>query len=172
MLVILPDRKESLRDLEAALSVPMIRELASLDQRTKVELFLPRFKITWGVVDLVAALRVLGIQRAFTQQANFSGINGYEPPDIEALFVSHVLHKAFSEVNEEGTEAAAATAVTTLCLGIDAHLSPPPVFRADHAFLFAIVDAKSGAILFLGRVADPTRESMLQSDRRSDADVD
>ena len=160
MLVLLPDRKEGLRDLEAALSVPMIREFASLDHPTKVELFLPRFKITWGVVDLVAPLRVLGIQRAFTHRADFSGINGCEPPDIDTLFVSHVLHKAFSEVNEEGTEAAAATAVTALCMGIDSDSSPLPVFRADHAFLFAIVEAKSSAILFLGRVADPTRESM------------
>lgn len=159
MVVVLPDRMQGLRDLEAGLSTLLLRELALRTAITEVELFLPRLKISWGAVDLVDPLRGLGIQRAFTQQADFSGINGREPPDREALFVSRVMHKALSEVNEEGTEAAAATATIMLRLGIDRRPVTIPVFRADHPFLFVIVDTKSGAVLFLGRVADPTRET-------------
>jgi serpin B len=157
MLVLLPDRRDGLRDLERSLTVPMLGELMRLRPVRGVELFLPRFTITWGG-DLVRALGTLGIQRAFTrEEADFSGINGRQPPDEDALYVSHVLHKAFSAVNEEGTEAAVATAVEfSLCAGIDPQ-PPPPVFRADHPFLFAIGDGRSGTVLFLGRVVDPTQ---------------
>ena len=90
-------------------------------------------------------------------QADFSGINGYQPPDENALFISAIFHKAFVEVNEEGTEAAAATAME-MQWGSIMNFDPPPIpiFRADHPFLFAILDRVSGAILFLGRMADPT----------------
>jgi len=100
--------------------------------------------------------------KAFVRaHADFSGINGHKPPHEDSLFISAVYHKAFAEVNEEGTEAAAATAVLTPCTAAPGASKPPPVpiFRADHPFLFAIRDRQSGAILFLGRIADPTRES-------------
>lgn len=93
-------------------------------------------------------------------QADFSGINGYKPPDEKALFISDVFHKAFVDVNEEGTEAAAATAIVMIEAMAMAYKPPPiPIFRADHPFLFAIRDRVSGAILFLGRITDPTRGS-------------
>ena len=102
-------------------------------------------------------LIALGMPMAFDRlTADFSGINGLRAPHADALFISTVVHKAFVEINEEGAEAAAATAVEMkACAGL-----PPPVvtFRADHPFLFAIRDTRSGAILFLGRVADPTME--------------
>jgi serpin B len=86
--------------------------------------------------------------------ADFSGISGQTPPHEDSLILSAVFHQACVEVNEEGAEAAAATAAVMMC-----GAAPPPVvtFRADHPFLFAIRDTTSGAILFLGRVADPTR---------------
>jgi serpin B len=93
-------------------------------------------------------------------QADFSGINGCRPPQEEAFSISAVLHKALVEVNEKGTEAAAATAVaapTGAALG-PSRPQPIPVVRADHPFLFAIRDRSSGGILFLGRLTDPTRE--------------
>ena len=81
--------------------------------------------------------------------ADFSGINGERD-----LFLSAVIHKAFVDVNEEGTEAAAATGavvnVTSIQLPVET-----PVFRADHPFVFAIRDNKSGCLLFLGRLTDP-----------------
>ena len=159
MLVLLPDKKDGLRDLEKKLSSRMLHDcVAKMRFHEQLELFLPRFRATWGTIDLGAQLRALGMPLAFARsQADFSGINGHEPPHEDSLFISGVLHKAFVEVNEEGTEAAAA--------GVGMYLTgtskppPVPIFRADHPFLFAIRDRKSSAILFLGRVADPTRES-------------
>jgi len=88
------------------------------------------------------------------KRADFSLMNGKRPGDAQALHISDVIHKAFVECNEEGTEAAAATAVVMKRKGMARHMAPP-VFRADHPFLFLIRDLRSGAILFLGRVVDP-----------------
>jgi serpin B len=160
MLVFLPDRKEGLRDLEKALSVQMLSDCIARMRTRQVKLFLPRFKITWGTVDMCDSLKALGMTLAFERfQADLSGINGRKAPDEEALFISGVFHKAFVETNEEGTEAAAATASVMTGSSLLRSKPPPvPIFRADHPFLFAIRDHKSGAILFLGRIADPTRE--------------
>jgi serpin B len=158
MLVLLPDKKDGLRDLEKKLSSQMLHDCVAKMHFCELELFLPRFRATWGTIDLGAQLRALGMRLAFARsQADFSGINGHVPPHEDSLFISGVVHKAFVEVNEEGTEAAAA--------GVGVYLAgtskppPVPIFRADHPFLFAIRDRKSGVILFLGRLADPTPES-------------
>ena len=93
----------------------------------------------------------------FSLDADFSGINGLGPGTAESLVVTSVFHKAFVDVNERGTEAAAATAVGFIA-GAAAPRGQPepvPVFRADHPFVFAIRDKASGAILFLGRITDP-----------------
>jgi len=160
MLVLLPDQKEGLRDLEQALSVQTLNDCVARMNVRPIELFLPRFKMIWGTVDMCTCLKALGMTLAFDRsQADLSGINGRQAPSQEALFISRVLHKAFVEVNEEGTEAAAATAIN-MTLGMAVSLSNRvPVFRADHPFLVAVRDRKSGTILFLGRVADPTREN-------------
>jgi serpin B len=73
------------------------------------------------------------------------------------LFFSAVIHKAFVDVNEEGTEAAAATGVIMMRSSAVVRPKVPPVFRADHPFVFLIRDNRNGAILFLGRVNDPTK---------------
>jgi serpin B len=128
----------------------------------EVKLYLPRFKNTWGAVDLKDLFVSLGMTLAFDPfQADFSGINGCPPPREDALFIAAVFHQASVEVNEEGTEAAAATAVAMPPAWATPRRKPPPVpiFRADHPFLFAIRDRGSGAVLFLGRTTDPTRES-------------
>ncbi len=157
MLILLPDRKDGLRDLEKTLSTRMLHEcVAQMDVR-EVKLFFPRFKITWGTVDTRSHLTALGMTLAFTRfQADFSGINGYKPPDEKALFLSAAFHKAFVEVHEEGTEAAAASAYVAPADTAVTKPPPVPIFRADHPFMFAIRDWKSGAILFFGRMADPT----------------
>jgi serpin B len=112
--------------------------------------FLPRFKTT-AEFSLNGALSSMGMSDAFDlKTADFSGMDGKRE-----LFINAVIHKAFVEVNEEGTEAAAATAVPA---GV-ASASPPPVtFRADHPFLFLIRDNKTGGILFIGRVSNPKAE--------------
>lgn len=162
MLILLPDRKDELQDLEKKLSARMLRDCVAEMRIREVKLFLPRFKITWGTVDMRDYLIALGMPLAFTRfQADFSGINGYEPPAEESLFLSAVFHKAFVDVHEEGTEAAAATSVGVMIGSARRPSKPPPipVFRADHPFLFAIRDRKKGAVLFLGRMVDPSRES-------------
>jgi serpin B len=155
MLVLLPADKDGLPNLEKQLSARMLNDCVAQMRNCKIELFLPRFEMTWGTANLRDELRGLGMPLAFARgQADFSGMNGLEPPDDDSLFIDSVGHKAFVEVNEEGTEAAAATAVT-LGARSAARPSPVPVFRADHPFLFAIRDRTSSAILFLGRIANP-----------------
>jgi serpin B len=85
---------------------------------------------------------------AFGGDADFSGMNGKRD-----LFISAVVHKAFVDVNEEGTEAAASTAV--VMSRSSARLEPVASFRADHPFVFLIRDRRTGSILFLGRVMNP-----------------
>lgn len=162
MLVLLPDRKDGLGNLEETLSAQMLDDCMARMGVREVKLYLPRFKVTWGTVNMRDHLTSLGMPLAFTRsQADFSGINGHEPPDEESLFLSAVFHKAFVEVNEEGTEAAASTAVDMGPVAAPRRSKPPPVpiFRADHPFLFAIRDRKSGVILLLGRINDPTQEN-------------
>jgi serpin B len=101
--------------------------------------------------SLASVLASMGMTDAFNPRAaDFSGITGSRD-----LFISAVLHKAFVEVNEEGTEAAAATGVAMKLTSIGPQRTP--VFRADHPFLFLIRDNHLGSILFLGRVMDPSR---------------
>jgi serpin B len=116
----------------------------------EVEVFLPKFTITWGAQSLTNALHKLGMRDAFTRYADFSGMT----PSVgdDKLKVADVLQKAFVKVNEEGTEAAAATAVSTRMESIP---PPPELFRADHPFLFLIQENATGSILFLGRVTEP-----------------
>jgi serpin B len=85
--------------------------------------------------------------------ADFSAITG-----DKSLSISAAIHKAYIDVDEDGTEAAAATAVILRSLAMRQGPPPPPiVFRADHPFIFLIRDNSSGAILFLGRLTDPTK---------------
>ena len=93
----------------------------------------------------------MGMTLAFDgKMADFSRMTGHRN-----LFISAAIHKAFIDVNEEGTEAAAATGVTLMpTSGV---IGDPPVFCADHPFLFLIRDNRSDSILFLGRVTNPTK---------------
>jgi serpin B len=107
-----------------------------------VAIYLPRFTLTWGTFDIRDELVALGMQDAFAPgRADFSGMDG-----TRTLFLSDVFHKAFVDVNEEGTEAAAATAVVALKAVM------PTVFRADRPFLFLIRDGLTGTIVFAGRI--------------------
>jgi serpin B len=145
MLIFLPRERDGLRDLEQSLSGAMIAEAAARLRQQQVDVALPRFKMETEF-ELSKALAGLGMPTAFTEKADFSGIS-----TAEHLFISAVIHKAFVEVNEEGTEAAAATGVV-----VRATAAPmAKTFHADHPFVFVIRDTKSGAILFMGRVADP-----------------
>jgi len=148
MVVLLPKPECGLGKLEAALSTELVRSWLSRLSKQKVEVYLPRFKVEKRFL-LNKQLKDLGMVDAFDQDlADFSGM-----APVRELYISTVIHKAFVEVNEEGTEAAAATAVVMSGKGL---LSDEPhVFRADRPFVFLIRDLRSGCILFMGRLADP-----------------
>jgi serpin B len=123
-------------------------------RRRKVELdvYLPKFKLTCGTLEMKGILQDMGMKEAFTDSADFSGMTGKKE-----LYISKVMHKAFVEVNEEGTEAAAATAVGMTLTAMPLN---PPVFRADRPFIFIIREnAGAQTILFMGRVCNPTLQS-------------
>lgn len=113
-------------------------------------MYFPKFKLEMSF-ELKQTLVAMGMKQAFTGAADFSGIDGEH-----YLMLSAVIHNTFVDVNEAGTEAAAATAVLGRATGMPPR-QPPPVFRADHPFLFLICDRKSGNIMFMGRMLDPTR---------------
>lgn len=145
MLVLLPQARDGLPALETALTAENLALWTQYLERVTVQVALPRFKLS-GEFDLGETLQAMGMVDAFGA-ADFSGMTGQRD-----LFISEVVHKAFVEVNEEGTEAAAATAVL-----MKRSIPPPtPVFRADHPFLFLIRENNTGSVLFLGRVADPS----------------
>ena len=124
--------------------------LAGLAPR-QVSLALPRFRVTTGF-GLRPVLAALGMPLAFSTQADLSGIT-----TAQRLRIDEVVHKAYIDVNEEGTEAAAATAVVIRAMARFAAGDPPVEMIVDRPFLFAITDSRSGLPLFLGRVTDPAQ---------------
>lgn len=155
MIVLLPNRVGGLAKLESALSVSNLNKWVSAIAPQSVEVFLPKFRLTQQFA-LAEVLKSLGMATAFDiSTADFSGIKDMGACIIPLLCISEVLHKAFVEVNEEGTEAAAATAITGYLCSTFHDPVPVPVFRADHPFVFMIRHKESGSILFMGRVANP-----------------
>jgi len=151
MIVLLPDAPDGLPALEKQLTVGQLRQWISNVKTQGVNLYLPRFTMTRDY-SMKKPLQTLGMKQAFVPGgADFTGLS--DAPDAKELFVSAVVHKAFVEVNEEGTEAAAATGVVMKT--VSAPSAPVPTFRADHPFLFLIRHDKTGEILFLGRVHQP-----------------
>jgi serpin B len=149
MLVVLPRKHDGLASLERQWAGGnAYRQVTDgLDHEGMVLLSLPRFKME-AAFKLKPVLCALGAELAFGDHADFSGIGG------GPLRISEVVHKAYVEVNEEGTEAAAATAVGAF--GAAAVPAPKPkVFKADHPFLFFIRDRDTNAVLFSGRLLDP-----------------
>ncbi|MBL7047547.1 MAG: serpin family protein [Candidatus Marinimicrobia bacterium] len=156
MIVILPSQKIGLQGLEKSLSQKQFAKWNSkLRNYEKVDVFLPKFKITWSG-EMSDWLKDAGMETAFKQNADFSGMID---PRLQQtpLYIGAIFQKAFVEVNEKGTEAAAATAilingVITTSVKIP---QPVPVFRADHPFMFFIIEKVNGNILFMGRMERP-----------------
>ncbi|MDD1660997.1 MAG: serpin family protein [Methanomicrobiales archaeon] len=148
MLIILP-KGDTLPPVEDVLTLQMIQEITGALQYQRVNVHLPKFKLETEY-SLSETLGGMGMRSAFDPgAADLSGMDG-----TRNLSISEVFHKAFVEVNEEGTEAAAATAVV---VGLTSAREGPPVpeFNADHPFIFLIRDDQAGTILFLGRVTNP-----------------
>jgi serpin B len=153
MVALLPTERDGMPGLEAALTPELWNSgIAALHERDVIVSF-PKFTFD-SAFKLAGPLQDMEMTDALdVDQADLRGI---ADPPIGNLSISDVLHKTFIDVNEEGTEAAGATAV--VIGGNDALIDPPPppkVFRADHPFLFALRDRHSGSLLFLGRVTDP-----------------
>ncbi len=156
MIVLLPKEVDGLPALEGSLTASDLKQWFSQFRPVpKVIVTIPKFKLT-KQFELQTTLGAMGMPLAFERgTADFSGMTGNRE-----LYISAVIHKAFIDVDEQGTEAAAATAVVmerALALAPDRNRPQPPVFRADHPFLFMIRDNRSGSILFMGRVTDPAK---------------
>ena len=149
MVLFLPRQRNGLSMLESKLNMETMQSLLNSMRMKEIKVFLPRFTFT-SQFSLSSVLKTIGMQDAFDpMKADFTGIS-----KSDKLFIFDVLHKAFVEVNEEGTEAAAATGVI---VGLTCVPAEPVVFRADHPFLFAIRERTAGSILFIGRVYNPAR---------------
>lgn len=149
MVVFVPRQIDGLMGMERGLTAGAMKGHLSQLKPRRVELSLPRFRVT-SQFDLSAALRAMGMVDAFSAEAaDFSGI-----ADVRTLHIQAVMHKAFVDVKEEGTEAAAATAVV-----VGVRMSPvvesPVVVKVDRPFLFMIRDRASSQVLFMGHVVNP-----------------
>ncbi|MBN1809641.1 MAG: serpin family protein [Planctomycetes bacterium] len=149
MVVILPRSPKGLPQVEASLDGDRLNAWIAALRSRSVHVFLPRFTMNCRF-SMGQTLASMGMPSAFDPgAADFSGMTGNRD-----LFISNVVHQAFVDVNEEGTEAAAATAVIMECTCAPAQ---PLVFRADHPFIFLIRDRRTSAILFMGRMTAPER---------------
>ncbi len=155
MLFVLPDARDGLPALERRLDAETLARWAAAPTPQHTEVALPRFRVaperSFALAD---ALKTMGMPLPFQRGvADFTAMAN--PPDPQdRLAISQVFHKAFVDVNEEGTEAAAATAVA-MARGAGMPMLPQARFVADHPFLFFLRDASSGAVLFFGRVVEP-----------------
>lgn len=146
--VIVPDKTDGLAAVEKVLTPALLAECATMP-KAEVRLSLPRFRMEPPAVELKSALEAIGVKSAFAADADFTRMTN------EDLYISSVFHKTFIDVNEDGTEAAAASAAEFRPKNGHPHEVPHMTVRADRPFVFAIQHAASGACLFLGRLSDP-----------------
>jgi serpin B len=153
ILFLLP-KNDNLTKLESILSTKNILDWKKNLEEQRVKVFIPKFKFETKYF-MADDLKTMGMPLAFSDSADFSGMTATGKKDLK---IDEAIHQAFVEVNEEGTEAAAATAIVMVPLGAapGPHKEPKiPVFRADHPFMFLIQQKSTGDILFIGRVVNP-----------------
>lgn len=151
MYFLLPDKKNGLPDLEKTIDLNFFENHLSQGREVKVGSFqLPRFKISFAL-EAPEFLKRLGLVLPFSNGADFTEM--VDSPVANSLYISNVFHNSFVEVNEKGTEAAAATAATVLLRGIQ--MDPVEDFIADHPFMFVIKEELTGVILFVGHILNP-----------------
>jgi len=149
MLVLLP-KSNNINDAESYLANDKMTDLRNMLLNNRVDVYLPKFKFETKYM-MADDLKQMGMPTAFSTSADFSGMDGM----AGNLMISDVIHQAFVEVNEEGTEAAAATAVVVVATS--AGPIETKTFRADHPFVFLIQEVKTGNILFIGKVENPNK---------------
>ena len=154
MIIFLPKKINGLKRFEKKLTNNNVKywiNRLSNSHKEKVQLSLPKFKTT-NEFELSDILGSMGMKSAFSSLADFSGMTGKKD-----LFIGKVIHKAFVDVSEKGTEAAGATAVTMLLKCAMIEEKKPLIFKADHPFVFLILENSTGTILFVGRIANPLK---------------
>ena len=149
MMVVLPADTAAFAKLEESLSAETFDAWNKALASQRVNVSLPRFAFQWGA-PMEAALQDLGMRDAFSGKADFKGISEATGPKLQ---LSRVVQKTWVSVDENGTEAAAASGIAMSVTS--AQMGPIAEFKADHPFLFFVYDAKRGRILFAGRVVDP-----------------
>jgi serpin B len=153
MVLLVPDRLDGLAHVEKQMTAELLRGWIERLEMRAVEARVPKFTLRTDY-DMQPTLEALGMRRAFKPgEADFTGM----VESGERLCLGQVRQRAFVEVNEKGTEAAAVSAVEAVSLSM-APRPAVPVFSADRPFVFLIRDRKTGTILFVGRVADPRKE--------------
>ena len=147
MLILLPKDRDGLKSVEDSMNTQKLNSIRDMMTLQPLTVQIPKFEFETKY-DLTDSLERLGIHDAFDENnADFKGMTD------EQVFLDKALHKAFVNVNEEGTEAAAITALV-----VQAQSGPPDPrhnFIADHPFMFVIQENETGEILFIGRIADP-----------------
>jgi serpin B len=149
MLVFLPNYYDGIGAMEKSLNNGLYSQVLSSLKRERVELSLPKFKTSFNIY-LEKTLAVMGMPIAFSGNADFSGMTGRK--DLE---ISKVIHQAFINVDESGTEAAAATAVIMGMMAMRSDNNNKIIFNANHPFIFLIKDNATGSILFMGKIMNP-----------------
>ena len=150
LLVIAPQKPEGLAALEKKLTADNLNDWLSKMGNRKIVVDLPKYKVE-SSFSLNGSLAKLGLGEAFAPgKANFQGIS-----NAENLYISAAVHKAYVEVSEEGTVAAAATGLSFSTTSAPVQIPFVPHFRADRPFLFMIRDGSTGLVLFMGRVMNP-----------------
>jgi serine protease inhibitor len=153
MVLLVPQDAEALGALEQKLTSANLQTWLGKLEGREMNVQMPKFKLETDYPETKNTLQAMGMRRAFEQDAaNFDGMCASSKAD---LYISKVCHKAFVEVTEKGTEAAAATAVVMTKRGAPVDVPFTPTVRADRPFLFAIRDVPTGTILFLGRMVAP-----------------
>jgi serpin B len=146
--VVLPTTLTGLPDIEKSLTLEKLTGWIGHLATRNVQVSLPKFRAE-SEFSLRKALSTMGMPTSFTDKADFSGID-----PKRGLAISEAVHKAFVDVSEQGTEAAAATGITMRTTTMY-RPEPPVVFRADHPFIFLIRDTRTGVVLFIGRLMNP-----------------
>jgi serpin B len=151
MFVLLPKDKQGLSDIEKTLDMKLINTAIKNIVKKDVKVHFPKFKIGLSY-ELSNLMKSLGMNDAFSKKADFSKMTG-----TKELYISAIIHKTFIEVDEKGTEAAAATAVV-MRMKSAGPPQPCPEFIADHPFFYFIRENSTGTILFTGRMNDPSKK--------------
>ncbi len=151
MYVLLPQKRDGLKDVEKKITWAEIENYTGSLLSKEVDVYFPKFRMSLEY-ELQKLMRRMGMVEAFSKSADFSLMNSKKE-----LYISAIIHKTFIEVDEAGTEAAAATAVVMRMKSAmpDQNFA---TFRADHPFFYFIKEKSTGTVLFAGRVADPSKK--------------